>query len=384
MVRRGITVLLTALAVLLFTTPAIANPNGMNGDGPNADDVANYYVGFRIVKLIPGEPSTPEVTLPEGYAIVPGSQYSVASRAEYYTFIQGPPSNSVEISVSWPRTWIAAVVSSDTRLPLTRQPGDPYRVTFHVAVNATSPGANQPTLQVWSMINNDTSSGVHWRIEHNDPDRAAGPWTTVPWPEGEAKSAINYLIASNEILQDSGLAAEARRRGHFFSLMGFETNNTLHADNPPHWHLAYYPGLDYNAPKAHVPHFWIDTAGRTFYNGMDIQGQGRSKFYVGDPAQIHDVEGNLIVTITIREDGGLDIDPPAGVRYSITPGQDDFTDGVTVLRDGQPWRTVSSNDAVKLGLMTTRVDGVRPDRYHRTTIYQYDPLTGVIQHSWPS
>lgn len=138
----------------------------------------------------------------------------------------------------------------------------------------------------------------------------AGPWTGVAWPAVAAASVINYLVAAEAVLQDSGLAAEARRRGHFFSLMGFETNNALHPDNPPHWHLAYYPGLSHSAPRAHVPHFWLDAQGRTFYNGMDIQGQGRSRFYVGDPAQIHDLDNNLVVTLTIRADGGLDIDPP--------------------------------------------------------------------------
>jgi hypothetical protein len=332
------------------------------------------YASFRVVRTVPGEPATPEITLPAGYTPVAGANYQVASRAEYYTFVSGPRSTGVEVAVRWPGVRVAAVVTGDTRLALTRDPADPERVTFTLPVTATSASAARPTLEVFSYPSGATASGVYWRIEHNDRDRAAGYWAGVPWPAGEARAAINYLVATEAILQDSGLAAEARRRGHFYALMGFETNNLLHLDNPPHWHLSYYPGLTFGAPKAHVPHFWMDEQGRTFYNGMDIQGQGRSRFYAGDPAQIHDADGNLIVTLTIRDDGGLDIDPPAGPRYSISADDGHFDRAVRVLRDGVPWRWVTSYDAVRVGLLVTTVLGTES----RATAYRYDRLTGVI------
>jgi hypothetical protein len=160
--------------------------------------------------------------------------------------------------------------------------------------------------------------------------------------------------------------------------MGFETNNTLHADNPPHWHLAYYPGLDYAAPRAHVPHFWLDNTGKTFYNGMDVQGEGRSRYYAGDPAPIEDVQGNLIVTLTIRADGGLDLQAPDGPKYEITG---DFPNRVTVRRDGLPWRWFTSVDQVDIGALAT-VEGDGDDGPIRERIvYWYDPLTGEIQHT---
>jgi len=351
-------------AALLLVSPQAAAP---------AEPTA--YASFRVVRAEPGEPAVPEITLPAGYTPVAGTNYQVASRAEYYTFVSGPRSTAVEIAVRWPGERVAAVVTGDTRLALTQDAADPERVTFRLPVTATSASAAQPTLQVFSYPSGATSSGVYWRIEHNDPDRAAGYWAGVPWPAGEAKASINYLVATEAILQDSGLAAEARRRGHFFALMGFETNNLLHVDNPPHWHLAYYPGLTFGAAKAHVPHLWMDAQGRTFYNGMDIQGQGRSKFYVGDPAQIHDAEGNLVVTLTIRADGGLDIDPPAGPRYSITADGGRFDRSVRVLRDGQPWRWLTSYDDVQQGALVTTVLA----ETWQATVYRYDRLTGVIK-----
>jgi hypothetical protein len=333
------------------------------------------YASFRVVRATAGEPAAPEITLPTGYAPVAGTNYQVASRAEYYSFVSGPRSAGIEVAVRWPGVRVEAVVAGDTRLALTPDPADPERVTFRLPVTAASASAARPTLEVFSYPSGSTASGVYWRIEHNDPDRAAGYWAGVPWPAGETRAAINYLVATEAILQDSGLAAEARRRGHFFALMGFETNNLLHLDNPPHWHLAYYPGPTFGAPKAHVPHLWMDGQGRTFYNGMDIQGQGRSKFYAGDPARIHDAEGNLVVTLTIRDDGGLDIDPPAGPRYSITADGGRFDRSVRVLRDGQPWRWLTSYDDVHLGALVTTVLAAT----WQATVYRYDRLTGVIK-----
>lgn len=59
---------------------------------------------------------------------------------------------------------------------------------------------------------------------------------------------------------------------------------------------------------------------------MDVTGSGRQKYYVGDPAPLYDFTGDandgcgeLIVTITIRADGGLDVDPPAGPGCGSPP-----------------------------------------------------------------
>ncbi|WP_185845772.1 hypothetical protein [Kibdelosporangium aridum] len=46
-------------------------------------------------------------------------------------------------------------------------------------------------------------------MEHNDPDRATGPWTTVPAPIAETKAVHNMLTAVEAVLQDSGLIAQA-------------------------------------------------------------------------------------------------------------------------------------------------------------------------------
>jgi len=340
------------------------------------------YAAFRLVRTRPGEPSRPEITLPSGYSFVSGDQYSVASRAEYYTFVQGPLNPSgIEVGVRWPGVPVRAVVHQDTRLPIRRLSHD--RFTFTLPVAQPTINATQPTIQVWSYP--DVSPGIYWRIEHNDPDRAAGPWTTVPWPAGEVRSVIHQLVAAHYICRDSGLVQTAAAKGHRFVLMGFETNNTLHTDNPPYWHIAYNSGPDFNSPT-HNPHFWLGEAGDNFYNGMDVTGLGRLRYYVGDPAPVYDFigdandgRGNLVVTFTLCEDGGIDIAPPEGPSYAIAAGRDGtLLEEVVVLRGGTPWLRISTNDQVRVGVLSITVHGLASRADTSFTVLRYDRLTGML------
>ncbi|TDB97243.1 hypothetical protein E1267_40075 [Nonomuraea longispora] len=342
------------------------------------------FAAFRVVRGRPGEPGTPEVTLPSGYEILPGERYSVASRAEYYTFVRGPrDAAGIEVTVRWPGERVEAVVHQDTRLELRRVPGDRHSVSFALPMTQSSPDANQPTLQIWSHP--DVSPGMNWRIEHNDPDRAAGPWTTVPWPAGPVASVIHQMVAAHTILRDSGMVDVAAAKGHRFVLMGIETNNTLHPDNPPHWHISYNSGADFAAPT-HNPHFWLDPDGRNFYNGMDVTGLGRLKYYVGDPAPVYDFvgdandgRGDLVVTFTLRQDGGIDVTSPQGRAYAIAAGRNgDLVKEVTALRDGEPWLRVRTEDRVRQGVLVVRVEGLRDHADSRVRVHRYDRLTGVL------
>lgn len=347
-------------------------------DAAGVDAAAAAYAGFRLVADVPGEPSTPEVVLPPGYAPVPGAQYTAASRAEFLQFVQGPPAaGGIPVSVRWPGRRIATVIAGERRLALTPDPADPYRVGFRLPVVRTSAAADSPTVQVWSHLS-APATGLYWHVEHNDPDRAAGYWARVAWPAVQTAAVVSYMAAAEAVLRDSGLIAQARERRHFFALMGFETNNPLHQDNPPHWHLSYYPGPTMGAARATVPHFWIDAQGRTFYNGQDVQGGGRTPYRAGQPAPILDAAGGLVVTTTIRADGGLDIDPPAGPRYSIVSPTGSFGDPLVVERDGLPWRSVRTSDDVREGRLYSAIRGFERRPVAEVRTRRYDPLTGPL------
>jgi hypothetical protein len=353
------------------------DPESAHRDG-DIGVAAVAYAGFRVVRAVPGPPSVPEVTLPEGYSLVPGANYNVASRAEFYAFAQGERNDAgVTVSVRWPGVRIATVVAGDDRLTLTPDAADPDRVSFTLPVFRASPGADQGTIQVWSHITG-AATGEYMKYEHNDPDRVAGPWTTVAWPAGAVRAASTWVLVTHEILQDSGLAARAKARGHFFALMGFETNNTLHADNPPHWHMSYYPGPDMNAPKQTIPHYWINSRGQVFYNGQDRQGEGRTQYRLDNPAPILDAEGGLVITTTIRAHGGLDFDTPEGVRYTVYSPDGDYTGPVQILKGGKLWRYAATDDDVKAGILRTDVRGAGRDPVRESIEYRYDALTGVV------
>lgn len=360
-------VLVLALTLL---SAALAVP-----DAGAAEPVA--YSAIRIVRAEPGAPNVPEVTLPEGYSFVDGEKFHVASRAEYYTFVEGPRTETgIPVTVRWPGVRIVDVIWRDSHLAMDR--ADPHTVTVTVPVTGATTNSEQPTIQVWSTI--PTEPGIQWRIEHNDSDRVAGPWTEVDWPAGEVRSVISQLVACEAVLVDSGLAATAAAKGHHWNLMGFETNNTLHPDNPPHWHLAYYAGPDTSA-DAYLPHLWFDEEGKNFYNGMDVTGQGRLKFYVGDPAELFDFAGNLVATMTIRADGGLDLEPPDGPLYSIVPGRDGtFLQEIGVRRDGADWLRIRTLDDVRAGRMIFTVTDLESGESRGET-FRYDRLTGVLRPS---
>ncbi|WP_114560756.1 hypothetical protein [Desertihabitans aurantiacus] len=363
----------TAAAGLTLAVPATASA------------ATTAVAAFRLVRAAAGEPATPEITLPEGYSILAGTRYSVASRLEYYTFVTGPANPAgIEVQVTWPGVLVESVVYLESRLPVRRDRREWDRFTFTLPITRATANDNQPTLQIWSYV--ERTAGLEFNLQHNDPDRVAGPWTGVAWPEKEVRSQVHQLFAASAVLRASGLQAAAAAKGHRWFVQGFETNNTLHADNPPHWHITYNSGPGFNSPT-HNTHFWLDADARNFYNGMDVTGLGRLRHYVGDPAAIYDFQGGanggrgeLVATMTIREDGGIDIAPPSGPVYAIAAGErGSLVREVTVLRDERPWLRIETKDEVRLGRTTVRTTGLQDPAETSSRVLAYDPLTGSLR-----
>ncbi|MFI6743503.1 hypothetical protein ACIBI9_62445 [Nonomuraea sp. NPDC050451] len=128
-------------------------------------------------------------------------------------------------------------------------------------------------------------------------------------------------------------------------------------------------------------------ARKDFYNGMDVTGMGRLKYYVGDPAPLYDFagganggRGNLVVTFTFRADGGIGIVSPQGRTYAIAAGRNgDLVEEVTALRDSDPWLRVSTEDHVRHGVLVVRVRRLLNPAESSMRVYRYDRLTGVLQ-----
>jgi hypothetical protein len=351
--------LLRSAAATALTVPA--------AQGLITSGITSNFAGLRIVKPWPTTATTPEITLPDGYSIAPGSLNQFASPWQFYTSIQGPPSDRVPVTIHWPQEQVETVISKSARLPVRRH----NATTVTVAVPVLDTKLDAANLQIRSALPTDAS--IFYRLEHNDRNRAAGVWTTVPWPTGPTHAVLNYAIASEHILRDSGLSATAASRGHTWYVTGFETYTTLHADNPPHWHLGYYPGPR-DTPGSYMPHLWMDDDGRIFYNGLDIDGKGIEKYHVGEPAALKDAEGTTVVTLTIRADGGLDVDPPNGPHYSITPHNGGSpVNGVTIVKGGTEWLSITATDNTLTGHLTVRSNP------GRTVVYPYDRHLGQLR-----
>lgn len=358
------------VAPSILASPAFADPADGTEPVRRSRSAGTAFGGLRVVRKRPGTPSKPLIVLPLGYSFAPEAKYHFASRAQYYTFITGAANKAVEVTIAWPGNQIEALIGDNG--PIEVRPITPDRSVVRAVVPVSSASATAGTLQIRSAP--PTVAGIMYRVEHNNPDRAAGVWADQPWPETERRAVVNYLIAAEMVIRASGLAATAAARKHFFYITGFETYTTLHPDNPPHWHLGYYPG-DFSAPGVHMPHLLLDRSGRITRNGMDITGKKRQNFYPGQPAAIHDLDGRLVVTLTIRRDGGLAVRTPAGREFGIAaPSAGDFGSGVRVLRDGKPWRTVSATDDTRTGLLTARIRGNGGSSIR----FRYDRNVGTI------
>jgi hypothetical protein len=85
-----------------------------------------------------------------------------------------------------------------------------------------------------------------------------------------------------------------------------------------------------------------------------------------------------VLTTVIRDDGGLDVIAPGGPTYSITSASGDFTAQIEILRAGTRWRTVTTDDLVRDGILRVDVSGVDEDPVRQRVEYEYDPLTGPV------
>jgi glycerophosphoryl diester phosphodiesterase len=353
----------------------------------SAQDDYGYSL-LRIVREQPGEPSKPTIVLPKPFALYTTANFDWASRAEYYVYVTGPKREAKGVEIRWPGAKVAQVIVGDDRLALRRE-GDKVRVNIPVRHGrlADLKGVAHDawnTLEIWSFHH---EKNLRIQIPHNDPDRAAGVYAEQPWVARQAQSALNFVFASREVIRDwkrhHELAAEEKS---FIELMGFETNNPLHGDAPPHWHLSIFWPDNLQTPTAVmcIPHFYIDSAGRVTSNGFSTYGPPmngkpskwqQSTLGPDEPALYKDRSGKVTMAITIRKDGGVDLGPDAEtVTYSILPGEN----GTSITRRGEPWRRVRVEDDVKKGVMTVTVTPEpKGNEKPRVEVHRYDPLTGV-------
>ncbi len=340
------------------------------------------YASIRIVRQTASDiESKPLVKVPAGYSLMTSGDYAVSSPSEYYVFLRGPKGVARGVVIEWAGEKVVTVLHNHDRLPMRHE--ESGTVSCDVPVTAGSAREAWTTLETWSWLD---EPGLWFALHHNDPTRRCGYYLEKPWVKGEAAAGVNYLIAARMILRDWGLPHQISSDGAGqMALMGFETNNPLHGDSPPHWHLAYFwPDKDgkpsWGAPGSQVPHLYIDSKGCTFENGFMIAGQKRRTYKAAQPVEFKDPAGNVRLDLQILEDGGIALGPKTGTwTYSMRAGDEEtgFAKSIRVLKNGEPWRRVTCVDDTRTGVTEIRLDALDGGEGSSIEIVRYDPLTGI-------
>ena len=168
-------------------------------------------------------------------------------------------------------------------------------ITFNFEIS----GLTGPTrtLYVHSILRDP---GLTLRIEQNHIGRRAGKYREGDYPATEILAANHYMFAMREMLYALDLPQYLNRnRLGYLLILGFETNNEIHTDYPPHWHLIYrWP----NHAGSPAPHIYLAPDGKMTENACYVDcahGTHRDYSageYVANEPKVSFRNGQFIVT----------------------------------------------------------------------------------------
>lgn len=344
------------------------------------------YAAIRVVASWPLPHVDPILTCTIGSFPDEHPHLAFRSDTEAVWIISGPMFEVARLTVHWPSALIVAIIGPNGRLPFTAVR---ERATCSIPLLAATPGEARSAYEIHTHLDDPD---LPLRVEHNHPSRRAGWFAENPWVGNEAAACINYLFAARCMLRDWGIHRHiARNTLGRMEVLGFESNNPLHPENPPHWHLLLYHSdshgvTGFRSPGTRVPHFAISPSGGISANKCDTFGatpesDRRDQLLPLMPMEVKDKNGTLLYTAVITQTGGLDfISAQSEHRYGLRARQRSglFSGCIDILRNDAPWRTICAHDDVDHGVLRiaerSTVDGRQliDERIH------YDVLTGKI------
>ena len=318
--------------------------------------------GVKVMKARTGaHDPMPDVTLPEGWRIVPGEAYSgVNVREAYLTFekdgLRLPPPT---VRLNWSGPGVRAVYGAS-----------------NAVVSATTatfvPSARKPPTSFQTGL---PGEGVlSCNVTHHIRGMQAGPHRNAPYPENEIRAMRNFIFALRAGFRHLGFAEKDAMDGRIV-LCGFDSNfPNGHTDFPAHFHI-----INSCRDGTQVNHFYMDPGtGRVTWNCyqdmstvMDVWDVVH-KYVPGDVIPMYDARGRVAYRVTMLKDGtGFEVARPDGARAFRACGERPC-DAVQVwLKDGAQadWRrtaTITVEDDPAAGVLKTPEGVVR-----------YDPDTGA-------
>lgn len=230
------------------------------------------------------------------------------------------------------------------------------------------------TLSIHTLIE---EPGLRIRLEHNHPGRKAGMYHDSVYPAIQIQAAHHYIMAMREIVRMLDIPAYLTENNlGYMYVLGFETNNEIHTDYPPHWHLIYRWA---NYVGSQAPHLYLGEDGATTHNKSYIDGiPYYSRTFGSDEwCKFVDCNGHDVCALCVQSAGGVLVTKPGGDVFRMS----NFTDGkVTVFRNGVQIGEVTIANQVENGIYEmrwTRAAGAdAPASYLQRIVY--DPLIGVM------
>ena len=209
------------------------------------------------------------------------------------------------------------------------------------------------------------------RIEHNQETRFVGLYED--YPELQIKAVLHYMFACWEILNISEIASSVSedKIGHF-AILGFETNNALHPDFPPHWHLIlrwpYRVG-------SQAPHIYVDADGKNIENISSIDGIPgfKAEFKPEEWMNLVDMYGESRLAIKVDEDGGYSL-KSNDIIYKVSPFKNDKDE---VYINNNPLFKLKLTDDSEKGVLIARYEYISKTNHLEI---QYDKYTGKIKN----
>lgn len=319
--------------------------------------VTRYGAKVTKARLGKGDPM-PEVSLPEGWRVVTGEEFSgVNVREAFFTFERdGTNLPPPQVSVNWGKVAIASVQGAKD-------------VSVNGATARFTPTARKPPTNFSTSF--PGFGPVSSSLSHHLEGMQAGPYKNYPFPSNEVKAVANFVFALREGFRRIGFDRKEAFDGRIW-LGGFDSNfPNGHTDFPPHFHL-----IPSARDGTQVHHFYVDPqSGRItsdcyqdMSRVMDVWDRVTT-FSPGDTFPAFDGHGRVAFRVKLLPDGtGLEVAVEGSSQRFRVAGTRPSEAVDVYLPQADTWRTVKTvtvHDDPVAGMMETPEGTVH-----------YDPSTG--------
>ena len=259
--------------------------------------------GAKLMKERAGKHPSPEFSLPEGWRIVEGEEYTGENVREAFATFEKDGENEAppRVEAVWPEAGVRAVYGA------TGVVVKAGRAVFH-------PVAKTPPVGMWTPVSEEGCLSLG--VTHHLPGMQAGPYRNVPYPEKEISSSFNFLFALRDGFRRLGFDRAGALRGGKILLSGFDSHYPNgHGDFPAHFHI-----INDCRDGNQVCHFYMDAAtGRLtqdHFQDMNKPAGCWDRVYLhspGDRWEMYDGYAAVAYVVKMLEDGsGLEVSLPDG------------------------------------------------------------------------